>query len=58
MINPIVVSPLNTTSKICYECKFCGEKGEFVLDSSICIDKNGKIAQEEIFECPKCNKRL
>ena len=58
MINAVDISPLNTANKIHYKCKSCGTNGEFLLENSINTDKDGKIAQDEVFECPKCNKKI
>jgi len=59
MIKPIGISPINTTNHLHYECKYCGAKGEFVLENLIInVDNNGKIIEELDYECPECNKRL
>lgn len=60
MIKPINITPLNTTNKLEYKCKSCGDFGVITLENGIINTDNDGNSREPLddYKCPKCGKIL
>lgn len=59
MIKPINVSPLNTTSKIFFECNKCGAKDTLVFTNRVInTDNEGDLEELKREPCPQCGVSL
>ncbi len=53
MINPITISPLNTTNKVYFECSNCGAKNTLTFENRIInTDRKDDLVELQKEPCP------
>ena len=60
MIQPINITPLNTTNVLKYECEKCGDHGIINLENKIINTDNAgnSVGTLNDYECQKCGSKL
>ncbi|MEX0931451.1 MAG: hypothetical protein WDZ88_01735 [Candidatus Paceibacterota bacterium] len=59
MIKPVNITPLNTSTRLEYECEHCLNIGAINLTNSIVnVDYDGAPLEELDYDCPKCERKL